>query len=98
MSDYYKRVIGDLAPGHIADSKDINLMQTNVADAFKAAISDHHEHTSYILGHDENAFRLTPAPKRLGQYIDTMNLVESGNERWLSIRKTCYRHLENTRS
>lgn len=91
MSDYYKRVIGDLSPGHIADSKDINLMQTNVADAFKAAISDHHEHTSYILGHDENAFRLTPAPKRLGQYIDTMNLVESGNERWLSIRKTSYR-------
>ena len=93
MSDYYKKVKGHLANGEIAYAEDINLIQTNVADAFKAAISDHHEHDSFILGNKENAFKLTPAPKRLGRYIDTMSLVESGNEKWLSIRKWSYRQL-----
>lgn len=93
MSDYYKKVKGHLANGEIAYAEDINLIQTNVADAFKAAISDHHEHDSFILGNKENAFKLTPAPKRLGRYIDTMSLVESGNEKWLSIRKWSYRQI-----
>lgn len=91
MPDYYKKVKGHLVNGEIAYAEDINLIQVNVADAFKAAISDHHEHTSYILGQQEDAFKLLPAPKRLGRYIDTMNLVESGNEKWLSLRKWGYR-------
>ena len=91
MGNYYRKVDGDLKFGHIAKSSDINLMQKNIGDGFKSLISDHHEHSSYILGHDEHAFQLTPAPKRLGRYIDTMNLVESGNEEWLSIRKWGYR-------
>lgn len=91
MTNYYNRVYGHLAAGEIAMAEDINLMQTNIADAIKAYINDHHEHTAFILGSKQDSFILTPAPKRLGKYIDTMNLVESGNEEWLSIRKWGYR-------
>lgn len=91
MPHYYNKVIGNLADGDIAKAGDINNIQTNVSDAIEAAIDDHHEHMAYILGDDKDAFKLTPAPKRLGRYIDTMNLVSDENEIWLSIRKWGYR-------
>lgn len=91
MPSYYNRVFNNLEPGKIADVRDINLIQTNIDDAIKSVINDHHDHTAFILGEKEDAFKLTPAPKRLGRYIDTMNLVETDNEEWLPIRKYGYR-------
>lgn len=92
MPSYYNRVSGNLYPGKIAKSDDIHLIQTNIEDALKSVINDMHDHTSYILGEDENAFLLTPAPRRTGRYIDTMNLVtDSGKEKWLSIRQYGYK-------
>ena len=76
MPSYYNRVIGRLRPGAIADADDINMIQTNVSDALRAVINDHHQNDAFILGEDKNAFLLSPAPKRSGRYIDTMNLVE----------------------
>ena len=76
MPSYYNRVIGRLRPGAIADADDINMIQTNVSDALRAVINDHHQNDAFILGEDKNAFLLSPAPKRSGRYIDTMNLVD----------------------
>lgn len=91
MPSYYNRVIGRLRPGAIADADDINMIQTNVSDALRAVINDHHQNDAFILGEDENAFLLSPAPKRSGRYIDTMNLVDKDREKWLSIRRYGYR-------
>lgn len=90
MVSYYSRVIGNIRDGDIAKASDIQHVQTNISDAISAVISDHHEHTAYILGNNEDAFKLTPAPKRLGRYIDTMNLVADENKKWLSLRKWSY--------
>ena len=60
MTSYYNRVYGNLYPGRIAKSEDINLIQTNIEDAIKAVINDLHEQTSYILGNEEDAFLLSP--------------------------------------
>lgn len=91
MTSYYNRVYGNLYPGKIAKSEDINLIQTNIEDAIKAVINDLHEQTSYILGGEEDAFLLSPAPKRAGRYIDTMNLVSESKEKWLNINKYGYK-------
>ena len=91
MTSYYNRVYGNLYPGRIAKSEDINLIQTNIEDAIKAVINDLHEQTSYILGNEEDAFLLSPAPKRAGRYIDTMNLVSESKEKWLNINKYGYK-------
>ena len=91
MPSYYNRVIGRLRPGAIADADDINMIQTNVSDALRAVINDHHQNDAFILGEDKNAFLLSPAPKRSGRYIDTMNLVDKDREKWLSIRRYGYR-------
>lgn len=56
MPSYYNRVIGRLRPGAIADADDINMIQTNVSDALRAVINDHHQNDAFILGEDENAF------------------------------------------
>ena len=91
MAGYYNRVYGNLVPGKIAHVQDINLIQSNINDAIKALMNDLHDHSAFILGEQEDAFYLSPAPKRLGRYIDTLNLVSSGNEQWLSIRNNGYK-------
>ena len=47
--------------------------------------------SSVNLFKGQNAFLLSPAPKRSGRYIDTMNLVDKDREKWLSIRRYGYR-------
>ena len=71
MVSYYNEVIGNLFPGDIAKSEDINHIQTNIKDALKALLNDHHELNSYILGGRENEFVLTPSKKTLGRSLDT---------------------------
>lgn len=95
MASYYNKHEGDLFPGHIAKSSDINIIQQNIQDAIQNAIKDLTEGQSWILGpgdlSDENAFILTPDAKRNGRYIDQMNLAEGDDMQLLSIRQTSYR-------
>lgn len=93
---YYRKHEGNLAPGLIAQSEDIHAIQTNIDDAIKAVIADQYDHSSFILGSRENAFILSPAPKKYGRYIDTQNLVDSGNEVWLDINSYGYRQAIKT--
>lgn len=93
---YYRRHEGTLFPGKIAKSEDIHHIQTNIDDAIRAVIADQYDHSSFILGSRENAFLLSPAPKRYGRYVDTQNLVESGNEIWLDIDSYGYRQAIKT--
>lgn len=90
MVSYYNRVDGNLHPGDIAKAEDINDIQTNIDSAIRSVINDHHEFNSYIYGGKENAFQLTPAPKRFGRYIDTMNVFDESQYKWLSINHTGY--------
>lgn len=95
MSSYYKKHYGDLYPGHIAKSSDINMIQQNIEDAIKNAVKDLTEGESWILGTndqtDKDAFILTPETKRDGRYIDQMNLAEGDDIEILSFRETSYR-------
>lgn len=95
MGSYYNIHKGDLYPGHIAKSSDINIIQRNIQDAIKNAIKDLTEGQSWILGtndqSDKNSFILTPESKRAGRYIDQINLAEGNNAELISIRETSYR-------
>lgn len=91
MPSYYQKVDGNLHPGDIAKAEDINHIQTNIGDAIKSVINDHHDYNAFILGDKENAFQLTPAPKRYGRYIDTMNIFDEHQYKWLSINHSGYR-------
>ena len=95
MVNYYNIHEGNLHPGDIAKSSDINQIQRNIQDALKNAINDLTEGESWILGtndqKDKNAFILTPESKRNGRYIDQMNLAEGNDAEVLSFRETSYR-------
>ena len=95
MVNYYNIHEGNLHPGDIAKSSDINQIQRNIQDALKNAISDLTEGESWILGtndqKDKNAFILTPDVKRNGRYIDQMNLAEGNDVEVLSFRELSYR-------
>ena len=91
MVDYYRHVQGNLYPGDLAKSEDIHEIQDNISDAFRSVISDHHEHTSYILGGRENDFLLTPSRKVYGRYLDTYCVPTDANLVPLSIREYSYR-------
>lgn len=93
---YYNRHEGNLFPGKIAKSEDVHQIQTNIQDAIKNLIEDQYDRTSFILGSRENDFLISPAPKRFGRYIDTMNLVDSSNELWLDIDSYGYRQAIKT--
>lgn len=95
MTSYYNKHEGDLYPGHIAKSSDINIIQQNIQDAIKNAISDMTEGQSWILGDntlsDQNSFILTPEVKKSGRYIDQINLAEGDDAEVISVRTTSYR-------
>lgn len=95
MVNYYEKHYGNLYPGDIAKSSDINQIQQNIQDALKNAIRDLTEGESWILGTndqtDKDAFILTPASKRSGRYIDQMNLAEGNDVEILSFREISYR-------
>ena len=91
MPSYYTRVDGNLHPGDIAKSEDINNIQTNIEDSIKSVINDLHDYNAFILGENENAFKLTPAPKRYGRYIDTLNIFDKNQYIWLPINHSGYR-------
>ena len=95
MVNYYEKHYGNLYPGDIAKSSDINQIQQNIQDALKNAIRDLTEGESWILGTndqtDKDAFILTPASKRSGRYIDQMNLAEGDDVEIISFRETSYR-------
>lgn len=91
MVNYYNIVKGHLKAGDIAKAEDINQMQTNNQDAFCNAIVDFNENDSFILGQDEDAFLITPAPRLLGRYVDTYSLPEEQYYKKLPIRTYDYR-------
>ena len=91
MPSYYNEVEGNLHAGDIAKSSDINHIQIHIKDALQNLLDDHHENTAYILGGDENAFLITPAPMFLGRYIDTYSLPEEQYYQKLPIRTYDYR-------
>ena len=93
---YYNHVNGNLYPGLLAESEDIHHIQYNIEDAIKAVIEDQYDHTAFILGDRENAFILSPAPKRLNRYIDNMNVSTDANKIWLDINSTGYRQALKT--
>lgn len=92
--NFFKRVEGDIRPGHLAKSSDINQIQTNIEDATREMMKVLHGvvNTSFILGSEKDSFVLTPAPKEGGRYIDTKNLItdESAGE-YVSINKHGFR-------
>lgn len=91
MPDYYIPVEGSLEAGQLAKAEDIRAIETSVQDSEKNMINDLYDHTSFVLGSAEDAFVLSPAPKKGGRYIDTMNIVPSDKENWLSIKKYGYK-------
>lgn len=93
---YYNRHEGDLFPGKIAKSEDIHQIQTNIADAIEHLIRDQYDNTSFILGSRENDFIISPAPKRLGRYIDNMNIFDDASEIWLDIDSYGYKQAIKT--
>lgn len=93
---YYERHEGTLFPGKIARSEDIHQIQTNIDEAIRALIEDQYDHTAFILGSRENDFLISPAPKRLGRYIDNMNTVNDANEIWLDIDNFGYKQAIKT--
>ena len=96
MSSYYNHHDGNLFPGKVAKSEDIHQIQTNIEEAIRGLIEDQYDHTAFILGSRENAFLISPAPKRLGRYIDNMNLVNESNEVWLDIDSFGYKQAIKT--
>ena len=93
---YYNRHEGTLFPGKIAKSEDIHQIQTNIDEAIRSLIEDQYDHTAFILGSRENDFLISPAPKRLGRYIDNMNTVNESNELWLDIDNFGYKQAIKT--
>lgn len=89
MSSYYHIVEGNLRPGDIAKSSDINHIQVHIQDALKGLLSDMHDGESYIVGSGEehkNDFTISLAPKTLGRYIDTMNYFEiTDNDNYVNV-------------
>lgn len=93
---YYNHHFGNLFPGKVAKSEDIHFIQTNIDDAIRSVIEDQYDHTAFILGSRENDFLISPAPKRLGRYIDNMNTVNESNEIWLDIDNFGYKQAIKT--
>lgn len=93
---YYERHEGTLFPGKIARSEDIHQIQTNIDEAIRSLIEDQYDHTAFILGSRENDFLISPAPKRLGRYMDNMNAVNESNEIWLDIDNFGYKQAIKT--
>ena len=93
---YYNKYEGDLFPGKIAKSEDIHQIQDNIQEAIQNLLDDQYDRTAYILGSYENDFLISPAPKRLGRYIDTMNLADDSSKIWLDINSYGYRQLIKT--
>ena len=90
--NFYKRVEGDIFPGHIARAEDIQQIQTNIEDMSQSMWNAMHDHQAFMLGDRENDFILTAAPKRGGRYIDTMNISSNvANTLWLSPNKHGYK-------
>lgn len=91
MSNYYNEVEGNLHAGDIAKSIDINHIQVHIKDALQNLLDDLHENSSYILGGDEDAFLIQPAPKVMGRYLDTYSIPEEEYYHKLYIRTYSYR-------
>ncbi len=90
--NFYRRVEGDIFPGHIAKSEDIQQIQTNIEEMSQSMWNAMHDHQAFMLGDRENDFILTAAPKRGGRYIDTMNISSNvANTIWLSPNKYGYK-------
>lgn len=90
--NFYRRVEGDLFPGHIARAEDIQQIQTNIEEMSQSMWNAMHDHQAFMLGDREHDFVLTAAPKRGGRYIDTMNITSNvANTIWLSPNKHGYR-------
>ena len=91
MSSYYREVIGNLSPGEIAKSSDINHIQRHIQDSESALLSDLHNGEPYVLGVNEgykNSFIITPAPKQNGRYVDSSNTdfnVEDQKDNFINI-------------
>ena len=83
--NFYSRVIGDIRPGHLARSSDVNMIQTHIEDMSKLMWNKLQENDPFIVGSDEYAFLLTPATKRGKRYVDTMNITNEVE--WLSFNK-----------
>ena len=91
MTNYYEKVEGDIAPGKIAKADDINDIQQNIADALRNMLDDNNEGHSYILGDDEDAFILLPAPMVFGRYIDTYNVPDQSHYVELDLNRYRYK-------
>lgn len=90
--NFYRRVEGDLFPGHIARAEDIQQIQTNIEEMSQSMWNAMHDHQAFMLGDREHDFVLTAAPKRGGRYIDTMNITSNvANTIWLSPNKHGYK-------
>ena len=91
MSSYYRNVTGNLNPGDIAKSSDINHIQQHIKDSERALLSDLHNREPYVLGVNEgykNSFIITAAPKQSGRYIDSSNTdfnVEDQKDNFINI-------------
>ena len=90
--NFYKRVMGDIVPGHIARADDIQQIQTNIEEMSQSMWNAMHNHQAFMLGDRKEDFILTPAPKRGGRYIDTMSISSNpANTLWLSPNKYGYK-------
>ena len=90
--NFYRRVEGDIFPGHIARAEDIQQIQTNIEEMSQLMWNTMHDHQAFVLGDREDDFVLTAAPKRGGRYIDTMNITSDvANTLWLSPNKHGYK-------
>lgn len=90
--NFYKRVEGDIFPGHIARAEDIQQIQTNIEEMSQSMWNAMHDHQAFMLGDREHDFILTAAPKRGGRYIDTMSITSNtANTMWLSPNKHGYK-------
>lgn len=90
--NFYRRVEGDIFPGHIARAEDIQQIQTNIEEMSQLMWNTMHDHQAFMLGDREDDFVLTAAPKRGGRYIDTMNITSDvANTLWLSPNKHGYK-------
>lgn len=90
MNSYYNEVEGNLHPGDIAKSSDINHIQVHIKDALKNLLNDLHDHESYILGSGDehkNDFIITPAKTTFGRYIDSLNYFDIQKENQININR-----------
>ena len=81
MVNYYEKHYGNLYPGDIAKSSDINQIQQNIQDALKNAIRDLTEGESWILGTNDQTDKtdeiviINPKDGRVEGVIDCRGLL-----------------------